>query len=751
MPRPLVCALALLLVVLGLVGAPAPRARATFPGANGKIALETCGPEACAEPGIWLTNPNGMGMERLVSAGSAPAWAPSGRRVAFDDDRAGTSDIFVVGLDGTGPTRLTQSPAEDTEPSWSPDGSHIVFTRHVSGVSALYVMGSDGTNVQIVPGTEGARDPAWSPTDDDLVAFAASGASSTDIKVVDLSSGTVGAVTADDRDDAEPAWSPDGTTLAFERRVSDTNVDVFTVPVSGGIPQRITTSEARDTAPVWSPDSSLIGFLSNRNDKPGLFHAVVADGAVERVKTIGARSMTWQACAGADDCPGGPAERISTNIRSRSEKTERRIRTSGSLNPPLAGEAISVTLLRRRDGGFRKVATKRDDVDVEGRYRVRFARPARGTCKVVARFPGTDDYAPSEDVDRFKCAIPLHLVAYSPEQLPSRTERALERIGGVRATTMWSGSKFMKSSRTYGGRRVDNPPGRHKVPLDIAFVEPKEFARFAQRRDRDEIRSLGGNEALMAAGEVALRKDHDRLKMRFSVGRARSTGSISNQSAQGYELILPMPAQRASVAFRTILIEKPPGISRKRINKKLRNIAGSKPLEVRSEKQVPYLRHGMLVRPQLFVKRAFDEFSVRPTGGRSLSIGGRWVRNNIRTDGVPILGRVTCHKKLFRQLRHAMEELRKRGLAHTVTRSNYAGCFVPRFISSYTGSDVGPVKRLSRHAFGIALDINAATNGFGRRPRQDRRFVRIMKKWGFTWGGRWAIPDGMHFEWERFP
>ena len=22
---------------------------------------------------------------------------------------------------------------------------------------------------------------------------------------------------------------------------------------------------------------------------------------------------------------------------------------------------------------------------------------------------------------------------------------------------------------------------------------------------------------------------------------------------------------------------------------------------------------------------------------------------------------------------------------------------------------------------------------------------------GFTWGGRWVVPDGMHFEWVRFP
>jgi hypothetical protein len=32
-----------------------------------------------------------------------------------------------------------------------------------------------------------------------------------------------------------------------------------------------------------------------------------------------------------------------------------------------------------------------------------------------------------------------------------------------------------------------------------------------------------------------------------------------------------------------------------------------------------------------------------------------------------------------------------------------------------------------------------------------REIVQIMERNGFTWGGRWLVPDGMHFEWARFP
>jgi hypothetical protein len=29
---------------------------------------------------------------------------------------------------------------------------------------------------------------------------------------------------------------------------------------------------------------------------------------------------------------------------------------------------------------------------------------------------------------------------------------------------------------------------------------------------------------------------------------------------------------------------------------------------------------------------------------------------------------------------------------------------------------------------------------------QDPRLVEVMAEWGFIWGGDWAVPDPMHFE-----
>jgi hypothetical protein len=339
------------------------------------------------------------------------------------------------------------------------------------------------------------------------------------------------------------------------------------------------------------------------------------------------------------------------------------------------------------------------------------------------------------------------MIAWSAKQLPRNIERVLDRMKGVKATTVWSGSMFMKSSRTLGGARVDRR-SRYRIPIDVAFIEPGEYAKFAARKHRNKIRRLSNRKALFARTEVRLRKGHKRLKMRFNVGRAKAIGAISNKSAQGYEMVMAQPAPRGARAFRTVLIEKGARVPRSRIRRRIKQIIGSKPLELSSDGQVPFLRHAQLVRPQLLVKKAFGEFRLRPTSGRSIDIPNRWERRHLRSDRVPLLGRVRCHRKIFRQLRRALRELRREG--HGGAINSYSGCYVPRFISSYDGYGIGPAKRLSRHAWGIAVDVNAPSNRFGTRGNQPRTLIRTMRKWGLNWGGRWALPDPMHFEWDHF-
>ena len=120
-----------------------------------------------------------------------------------------------------------------------------------------------------------------------------------------------------------------------------------------------------------------------------------------------------------------------------------------------------------------------------------------------------------------------------------------------------------------------------------------------------------------------------------------------------------------------------------------------------------------------------------------------WVRQNIATAQVPIIGEVTCHRLLIPQLHSALAEIEQLGLAGLIRPNDYGGCYVPRFI------DRDPSMPLSMHAFGLAVDINVSTNLLGSEGDQDPRVVEIFEKWGFTWGGLWDRPDPMHFELAR--
>ncbi|HYP24402.1 MAG TPA: M15 family metallopeptidase, partial [Actinomycetota bacterium] len=115
-----------------------------------------------------------------------------------------------------------------------------------------------------------------------------------------------------------------------------------------------------------------------------------------------------------------------------------------------------------------------------------------------------------------------------------------------------------------------------------------------------------------------------------------------------------------------------------------------------------------------------------------------WVAANIAHADMPIIGSVTCHRLLIPQLHAALAEVEEAGLAGEIYE--YNGCYVPRFI------DRDPSKPLSMHAFGLAIDLNTATNQLGTEGDMDPRVVEIFERWGFVWGGRWSRPDPMHFE-----
>jgi len=137
--------------------------------------------------------------------------------------------------------------------------------------------------------------------------------------------------------------------------------------------------------------------------------------------------------------------------------------------------------------------------------------------------------------------------------------------------------------------------------------------------------------------------------------------------------------------------------------------------------------------------KRFGTLTSRVYPDRSVVVDPEWVKANIVTQSVPIIGRMTCNRLLFPQLIGALNEIAAAGLAGTIHPDQYEGCYWPKLIEDSNS--------LSMHAWGLAFDINVPTNQRLTHGDQDPRMVAIFKKWGFRWGGDWRqTPDPMHFE-----
>ena len=103
--------------------------------------------------------------------------------------------------------------------------------------------------------------------------------------------------------------------------------------------------------------------------------------------------------------------------------------------------------------------------------------------------------------------------------------------------------------------------------------------------------------------------------------------------------------------------------------------------------------------------------------------------------------RVYCNKDMVQPLATAFLNIITRGLVDQL--KTWDGCFN---IRKKRGT-VSP----SLHSWGLAIDINAAWNGFGKKPTMSPDMVKCFTDAGFDWGGTWSKPDGMHFQLRGLP
>ena len=143
------------------------------------------------------------------------------------------------------------------------------------------------------------------------------------------------------------------------------------------------------------------------------------------------------------------------------------------------------------------------------------------------------------------------------------------------------------------------------------------------------------------------------------------------------------------------------------------------------------------VLPTALVKEMFGDFQIKERDGVWITTEPEWREENIQNKRMPILGITRCHRLMWEPLEGALNQILEEGLEKYLSIEEWrssGGCYAPRRINRF---DAGG--SISRHAWGIAIDINTKSS-------YPPRIVEIFNDWGFAWGGTWTSPDEMHFE-----
>ncbi|MGB9586226.1 MAG: protein kinase domain-containing protein, partial [Anaerolineales bacterium] len=169
-------------------------------------------------------------------------------QIAFASDMNGTTQIYLMNLDGRGLFQVTNMAEGACQPDFSPDGTRIVFispcmnNRELYPSAGMFIINIDGTNLVPLPSVPGGDfDPAWAP-DGNAILF-------TSLRIVhrpriyrmDLTTFEVHMLSEPYGVDYQATWSPDGKRIVYvSRKLGPT--DIWIMNADGSEPKRVTLS-----------------------------------------------------------------------------------------------------------------------------------------------------------------------------------------------------------------------------------------------------------------------------------------------------------------------------------------------------------------------------------------------------------------------------------------------------------------------------------------------------------------------------
>jgi len=244
---------------------------------------------------IWRKDLASGAEEKFLNNAYNPSFSPDGKSIAVDASWAGPRRIWIVDVQGHNPQQITSDNSEAVdhlEPNWSPDGKNIVFQNLERTKFSIKVVNVATRAITAL--TEGRyhdHNPAWSHSGRQIY-FSSDRGGGLNIWRMEVSGNgaPIGApqqVTMGSGQDVQLAMSPTGGQLAFA--ILRQNADLWRLPVSPqsgsatGNPEEVVASTREDSRGAWSPDGTQIAFNSDRNGEMNLYVHSLADHSNRQV------------------------------------------------------------------------------------------------------------------------------------------------------------------------------------------------------------------------------------------------------------------------------------------------------------------------------------------------------------------------------------------------------------------------------------------------------------------------------------
>jgi serine/threonine protein kinase len=200
--------------------------------------------------------------------------APDGR-IVFTSTESGNRDLWIMESAGAKRRQLTTHPEDDFNPCVTPDGQSVVFASTRSGVSNIWKIGIDGTGLKQLTENEDYH-PRCTPDGKEVVYFGWGGGTASVWKT-SMEGGDPTLLV--EKPSRFPEVSPDGRSLACAYRYEQgAPLRTAIIPIGGGEPTAILDIPAAGNRVVWDREGSSLLFIDLRSNAGNIWSKPISGG-----------------------------------------------------------------------------------------------------------------------------------------------------------------------------------------------------------------------------------------------------------------------------------------------------------------------------------------------------------------------------------------------------------------------------------------------------------------------------------------